>query len=238
MKTASEFAAPKAKAKSLKAVARATARLWQRHGLDYDAARAVAKAARKIIGVARPARRRSVVDRLSGDEAGRLIEHAYRAGGALGLLVKTLFLTGCRVSEFVALDAADFFREEGAIVIRHGKGDKGRSIPILPALGHELATHLNGRTSGPLFCSSRGERFTPRRIQQIVRQLASAAGISKRVHPHLLRHTVAQNLLDGGMPLEHVQRFLGHEEIATTQVYAASTPAAIRASHERAARAL
>lgn len=237
MENVSEFAPPKAKTKSIKAIARATAKLWKRHGLDYDSARAVAKAARKIAGLARPARRRSVVDRLSGDEARRLIERAYSEGGARGLMVKTLFQSGTRVAEFVALDVGDFFREERAIVVRRGKGDKGRSIPILPALAHELATHLKGRFTGPLFASTRGGRFTPRRIQQIVKELARAAGIAKRVTPHLLRHSSAQDLLDGGMPLEHVQRFLGHAEIGTTEIYAQSTPAAIRDSHARAAQA-
>jgi integrase/recombinase XerD len=64
--------------------------------------------------------------------------------------------------------------------------------------------------------------------------VAAAAGIRKRVYPHLLRHTVAQQLLEGGMPLDQVQRFLGHDRIETTLVYAGSTTAMIRDSYRTA----
>jgi integrase/recombinase XerD len=73
-------------------------------------------------------------------------------------------------------------------------------------------------------------------VQQIVKDVAAAAGITKRVYPHLLRHTVAQHLLEGGMPLEQVQKFLGHEKLETTQIYAESSPQMIRDSYRRALR--
>lgn len=236
MKKSSELRAPNGQAKSLAAVTKATARLWRRAGLGYDATRVVSREARRLAGVSRPEQRRNVVDRLTADEARRLIDHAYRAGGARGLMIKTLLASGARVSEFVRLTAGDFAREERSLLIRRGKGGTGRAIPVLPALVDELSTYLAGRASGPLFRTRTGSAFTARRVQQVVKAVAIEAGVTKRVHPHLLRHTVAQDLLDGGMPLEHVQRFLGHEQIGTTQIYARSTPAAIRASHSAAAR--
>ncbi len=149
-------------------------------------------------------------------------------------MVKTLLFTGARVSEFVAIRVEDVYPEEHAIRILKGKGGKQRSVPILPALAQELRTHLSERRAGFLFETRSATGLTARRVQQIVRETAAAAGITKAVHPHLLRHTVAQHLLDGGMPLEEVQRFLGHSRITTTQIYAQSTPAAIAGSYRRA----
>jgi integrase/recombinase XerD len=231
---AGELRSPIGKAKSLSLVVRQTEALWRRHHLTYDDTRAVSKAVRGRLEIARPRTRRKVVDRLSQDDARRLIVHAYRAGGQHGLMVKTLLLSGCRVSEFVGLKVCDFFLDEAMLIVRHGKGDKGRSVPILPTLAQELRTHLGDRRAGYLFETRSARSYTPRRVQQIVKEIATAANIEKRVYPHLLRHTAAQHLLDGGMPLEHVQRFLGHENIDTTQIYAQSTPAAIRESYRKA----
>jgi integrase/recombinase XerD len=220
--------------KSLKTAAKQTERLWRRHHLTYDDVCAISRLARDGLGLRRPRTRQRIVDRLSRDEASRLIDHAYRASGRDGLLVKTMLFTGARVSEFVAIRVEDVFPEEHMIRILNGKGGKDRSVPILPALAQELRTYLGDRRAGFLFETRAARGFTARRIQQIVKEVAAAANISKAVHPHLLRHTVAQRLLDGGMALEEVQRFLGHAKIVTTQVYAQSTPAAIAVSYRRA----
>lgn len=215
-------------------VVRETARLWRGYHLTYDQVIQVSKHARAVLELERPDKRPTVVDRLTRDEERRLIARAYRAQGVRGLLVKTLFLSGLRVSEFVALKVGDFFFEEQMLRVRRGKGGKGRSVPILKSLAQELKTYLGMREAGYLFETRSATAFSPRRVQQIVKETAAAAKIGKRVYPHLLRHTVAQQLLEGGMPLEQVQRFLGHAKIVTTQVYAASSPAMIRQSYERA----
>jgi integrase/recombinase XerD len=75
---------------------------------------------------------------------------------------------------------------------------------------------------------------SPRRIQQLVQETAALAGIAKRVHPHVLRHSVATTLLERGMPLEQLQQFLGHAKLETTQSYAASTTAMIKESYQKA----
>lgn len=72
--------------------------------------------------------------------------------------------------------------------------------------------HLSQRRTGPVFQSRQGGLYSKRRIQQIVREVAKRAGITRRVYPHLLRHTVAQHLADRGMPEELLQKFLGLRE--------------------------
>lgn len=219
---------------SLAAVVRATERLWRRAHLGYDQAVQVAKQVRARLALERPAKRRTVVDRLSRDEERKLIAQAYRSDGARGLLVKTLLLSGVRVSEFVAIRVDDFFFDEAMLRVRKGKGGKERFVPILPGLAQEVRTHLGGRAAGYLFETRSATAFTPRRVQQIIKKVASEAQITKRVYPHLLRHTVAQHLLEGGMPLDQVQKFLGHSKIETTQIYADSSPAMIQDSYRRA----
>ncbi len=76
--------------------------------------------------------------------------------------------------------------------------------------------------------------YSPRRIQQIVKATAATAKIKKRVYPHLLRHSVATTLLERGMPIEQIQKFLGHAKLETTQVYAESTPEMLKDSYRRA----
>jgi integrase/recombinase XerD len=211
-----------------------TAKLWR--GLSYDEAIQVGTRARELLGLARPVDRVHVVASLSRPEVEQLLAHAYRVRGVHGLMVKTLILTGCRVAEFVDLDVEDLDHARASITIRLGKGGKSRVVPILPTLADELrsytaATH---RGRGPLFVSRLRQRYGVRRVEQIVAELARGAGLTKRVYPHLLRHTVAQLLLEGGMPLEGVQRFLGHSKITTTEIYARSTPAMIESSYRKA----
>jgi integrase/recombinase XerD len=211
-----------------------TEHLWRRFHLSYDQAIQVAKHVRGRLLLERPAKRRTVVDRLSREEERKLVAHAYRAPGPRGLLVKTLLLSGARVSEFVAIRVDDFFFEECMLRIRKGKGGKQRVVPVLPELAQELRTHLGDREAGALFETRSSKAYSPRRVQQIIKEVAATAGITKRVYPHLLRHTVAQHLLEGGMPLEQVQKFLGHAKIETTQIYADSSPAMIQDSYRRA----
>lgn len=228
---------PSAKAKStlgLKTVIAATTKLWRQYHLTYDQARYVDKEVRRALMLERPKQRKRVVVRLSRDEEQRLIQYAYRMGGVRGLLLKTLFQTGARVSEFVNIAVEDFFFGEQMVLISKAKGGKSRYVPILPELTQELKTYLGTRRAGHLFETTHNHRYSPRRIQQIVKETAAEAKITKRVYPHLLRHSVAQTLLNRGMPLEHVQKFLGHANLQTTQVYAESSTESIKESYQRA----
>jgi integrase/recombinase XerD len=225
---------PAGNTKSLTVVIIATSKLWRRRHLTYDQARYVAKAVRQSLGLARPKTRTRIVARLSRGEERHLIAHAYHMRGVRGLLIKTLFQTGARVSEFVHLRVQDVFLDEQMLLIVRGKGGKSRYVPILPALAQELKTYLGDRTTGFLFETNRHTCYSPRRIQQIIRETAAQAGIAKRVYPHLLRHSVATTLLERGMPLEQIQKFLGHAKLDTTQIYAESTTDMIKASYQKA----
>ena len=118
--------------------------------------------------------------------------------GVRGLLIKTLFQTGTRVSEFVNIKVEDFFFDEQMFLISKAKGGKSRYVPILPELAQELRTHLGNRCGGYLFETIHATPYSPRRIQQIVKETAAEAKITKRVYPHLLRHSVATTLLERG----------------------------------------
>ena len=132
------------------------------------------------------------------------------------------------------LQVPDVYFDEQMLLITQAKGGKQRYVPLLPDLTHELRTYLRDRTTGPLFVTIRHTPYSPRRIQQIVQETAALAGITTRVYPHLLRHSVATTLLERGMPLEQIQQFLGHTKLETTQIYAASTTAMIKESYQKA----
>lgn len=203
-------------------VAREMAKLWRRHHLTYDQTKHVVEAARKELKLTPPRQRQRTVERLDRGEIDALIDAAYRQSPRYGLLVKTLFYTGARVSELVNLTPGDLHLnlEPPQIRIAVAKGGSDGYVPVLPALAQELRTYLGGRAVGYLFESNRHDAYTPRMVQKIVKEAARAAGIDKQVTPHRLRASVATILLDAGMPLDQVQRFLRHKRIATTQIYA------------------
>src|SRR5206468_1911046 len=128
-------------------VIRETMRLWRQHYLSYDQSKYVVEQVRRRIGLAAPTNRPRTVERLDRAEVQRLIDHAYRDGSHRGLMIKTLFLTGARVSEFVHIRVEDLHLDSDPpqIHLTHAKGQACRYVPILPALAHELRTHLQGR---------------------------------------------------------------------------------------------
>jgi integrase/recombinase XerD len=212
----------------------ATKKLWRQYHLTYDQTHYVAKEVRRALAIERPKTRTCVVARLSRGEERQLIAHAYRIQGTRGLLIKTLFQTGVRVSEFVNITADEVFCEGQMILIGKAKGGKSRYVPILPQLAQELRTHLGHRVTGYLFETVQHTQYSPRRIQQIIKETAAEAQITKRVYPHLLRHSVATTLLERGMPIEQIQKFLGHSKLETTQIYAESSAEMIKESYQRA----
>jgi len=179
--------------------------------------------------LALPKRARTLPRTLSPGEAERLIETAVgTAPRALRdrALVELLYGAGLRVSEAVGLErsAVDLERR---IVRCVGKGSKERIIPIgreaVEALRRYLARgrpHLDRRHRPELFLNAQGGALTRAGAFLILRRLAGSAGLDpERVHPHLLRHSFATHLLEGGADLRSVQEMLGHADLSTTERY-------------------
>jgi integrase/recombinase XerD len=141
-------------------------------------------------------------------------------------LVELLYGGGLRVSEAVGLERAAVDLDE-RLVRCIGKGNKERIVPIgrsaAEALRRYLAhgrPYLDRRLRPELFLNARGGPLTRAGAFLIVRRLAEKAGLDpERVHPHLLRHSFATHLLEGGADLRSVQEMLGHADLATTQIY-------------------
>ncbi len=141
-------------------------------------------------------------------------------------ILELLYGAGVRISELTGLDVGDVDLIEGQAIVR-GKGDRERAVlfgePAVRALEAWLETGRPAMTKRPgaaLFLSrSGGVRMSDRAVQMLVRRHALAAGIPREVHPHLLRHTFATHLLDGGADIRIVQDLLGHSSAATTQIY-------------------
>jgi len=140
-------------------------------------------------------------------------------------MFELLYGSGLRVSELVGLDVGSVDFDEAAAIVR-GKGSKERLVlfgePALAALEvylREGRPFLAKGAEAALFLNRLGTRLTARSVQTAIRQHALAAGIAQDVHPHLLRHSFATHLLDGGAGLRTVQDLLGHSSPNTTQIY-------------------
>jgi integrase/recombinase XerD len=176
-----------------------------------------------------PRRRRALPKTLSPGEVERLIDAA--AGTTPRslrdrALVELLYGAGLRVSEAVGLERAAVDLE-GRLVRTIGKGSKERVVPIgreaVEALRRYLARgrpYLDKRHRPEVFLNAQGGALTRAGAFLILRRLAGAAGLEpERVHPHLLRHSFATHLLEGGADLRSVQEMLGHADLATTELY-------------------
>lgn len=141
-------------------------------------------------------------------------------------IIETLYGSGLRVSELVGLRMSRISFEDGYTVV-DGKGDKQRVVPLSPVALELINEYLPIRNAGPikregediLFLNRRGAPLTRVMVFYIIRDLAAAAGITKKVSPHTLRHSFATHLLEGGANLRAIQEMLGHESIATTEIY-------------------
>ena len=140
-------------------------------------------------------------------------------------MLELLYGGGLRISELVGLDRGDVDIEEAAAIV-HGKGSKERVVlfgqPAMDALeAYALRARplLTTHAEPALFLNRSGGRLTARSIQSIIKQCALRAGIVEDVWPHLLRHSFATHLLDGGAGLRTVQDLLGHSSANTTQIY-------------------
>jgi integrase/recombinase XerD len=199
-------------------------------------------------GVARPKVPRNLPRPLTVDEVAALVA-APGQDGPVALrdraILETLYGAGLRISELVALDVDDVDLEEGS-VRAVGKGSKERIVPLGRLAVKALEAYLTRarptlaapRSRGALFLNRRGGRLTRQGSTNIIKDMARRAGIRKRVTPHMLRHSFATHLLEGGADVRVVQELLGHASLATTQIYTLVTQDRLRdvyfTSHPRA----
>lgn len=140
-------------------------------------------------------------------------------------MLETLYSTGVRRSELIALRPHDIDMERGTIVVRQGKGNKDRMIPIgdraLAWIGRYLAEVRPGLAgdADALFLNQLGNPFSPNRLSIMVSQYVSAADIGKQGSCHLFRHSMATLMLENGADIRFIQQMLGHAQLETTQVY-------------------
>jgi integrase/recombinase XerD len=141
-------------------------------------------------------------------------------------MLELMYACGLRVSELLTLTSRDLFFSDGFLCC-FGKGSKERLIPVGAAAMDWVGRYsADGRPrllkkfdTEVLFLNNRGRPLSRMGFWKLLRSYAAKAGIKKRVHPHILRHSFATHLLEGGADLRSVQEMLGHADISTTQIY-------------------
>ena len=151
-------------------------------------------------------------------------------------LLELLYSTGSRISEAVGLDVDDVDTESRSVLLR-GKGGKQRLVPVGRPAVQALDAYLvrgrpdlarRGRGTPAIFLNARGGRLSRQSAWQVLQDAAERAGIKSGVSPHMLRHSFATHLLEGGADVRVVQELLGHASVTTTQIYTLVTVHALR----------
>ena len=141
-------------------------------------------------------------------------------------ILETLYSCGLRVSELCNLKLSELYFDEGFIKVE-GKGSKQRLVPISPRAIKEIKYWLLERNVGKIkkgfedyvFLARWGNSISRIMVFHLIKELAEKAGITKNISPHTFRHSFATHLLEGGANLRAIQCMLGHESIATTEIY-------------------
>lgn len=154
-------------------------------------------------------------------------------------ILEVLYGSGLRVSELVSLELKDVRLEEGFLICK-GKGSKERIVPMGRSAVRWVKTYLRevrplwDKSGSPvLFLTRRGEAFTRQGVWKILKIYGREAGLSEKIHPHVLRHSFATHLLERGADLRSVQMLLGHSQITTTQIYTHVSRQRLRQIYDR-----
>lgn len=137
---------------------------------------------------------------------------------------------GLRRSEGISLDVKDVMLKEKLLFVRKGKGNRERYVPMTAVVAQDIEEYISqardqihvvtvGKTIEALFISMKGKRLCGNQVIQRLQSLAREAGINKQIGLHTLRHSIATHLLQSGLTLEEVSRFLGHTSLESTQIY-------------------
>ena len=166
---------------------------------------------------------------LTQDEITRLLEApdvSTPSGQRDRAFMELLYASGLRVSELAGLNLEQVDLDTREIRVM-GKGAKERIVLIGEPAANAITAYLNDgrrksmgeKKTNAVFLNYQGGRLTERSVQSLLEEYAKKSGIAKKVHPHVLRHTFATHLLDGGADLRVVQELLGHTSLSTTQIY-------------------
>jgi site-specific recombinase XerD len=140
-------------------------------------------------------------------------------------LIAVLWRCGLRISEALSLELRDIDLQAGTVRVRHGKGDRSRTVGLDEQTTALLARWLDRRKKlspgarAPIFCTLQGGRIDSSYIRRLLPRLAAKAGIDRRVHAHGLRHTHAAELAREGTPINIIRDDLGHTSLAVTDRY-------------------
>ncbi|MCH8051409.1 MAG: tyrosine recombinase XerC [Chloroflexi bacterium] len=187
-----------------------------------------------LTGIVAPKREQRLPTILSKNDLNALIESADEttpSGLRNRAMLEMMYASGVRLSEIVGLNVRSIDLEERTVVVR-GKGNKERMVLLGEPAEKTLRRYLSeGRpkvatgAEEALFLNRDGNRLSGRSVQKMVRKHSLKAGLESHVWPHLLRHSFATHLLDGGAELRVVQELLGHASAQTTQIYTHVTAA-------------
>lgn len=184
-----------------------------------------------------PIRRRRLPKALSQHQAEALIEQEPPSKTPLRdrAILELAYAAGLRAAELAGAKPSDLDLKDRSLKV-HGKGNKERIALFGEACREAMTEYMeNERVDGvALFTNAHGRPITTRTVQNVIKRWARAAGLPDDVTPHTLRHSFATHLLDGGADLKTVQQLLGHENLATTQVYTHVSIERLREAVEKA----
>ncbi len=191
-----------------------------------------------------PRQPRRLPKAITVDQIERLL-NAPTAGDLLGTrdraILETLYSTGIRVSEVVAINRGEVDLDGHLLKVK-GKGRRERAVPVGRHAVEKIREYLERvRTEGvqmepgsPLFVNKLGSRLSSRSVRRKVSKYLKTAGLDPDISPHTIRHSFATHLLDNGADLRAVQELLGHQSVSSTQVYTHLTTARMREAYDRA----
>src|SRR3569833_946072 len=186
--------------------------------------------ANPVIGIRPPKSPRRLHTALDVDQTSRLLDGGGGDDASPELtlrdraILELLYSSGLRLAELVGLDIRDVDLDEHSVRVT-GKGRKERVTPVgrqacdATRAGRHVRAHLASQDEQALSVSRRGNRISPRAVQQRVRHWGRKQGLDTPLHPHMLRHSCASHVLESSGALRTVQELLGHADIATTQLY-------------------
>ncbi|MBI2651308.1 tyrosine-type recombinase/integrase [Candidatus Woesearchaeota archaeon] len=153
---------------------------------------------------------------LNKDEINKMVESTLNLKHRLVLMF--LYYSGIRANELVNLKWDDIDFQRGTMHLKTAKGGKERIVFFHEKL-KSFIEYFNLKKEEYVFLSNFGKKYDKRTVQNIVKNAAKKSGISKKVTPHILRHSFATHLLESGADIRHIQKLLGHKNLQTTQIY-------------------